>query len=141
MPRGLSPAAPSLSLHLFPFSSPLRRILVWYRLSLVYKYPRIWPCQGRATAAHLSSFFPFVCPRGQLRSILSLFLTLLVCLVTLDRLGQAWPSPSLKTHSIVCSWILWNMTLVLVLFHIFVHPSLFRLTCGLYVCVTEGMGR
>ena len=25
---------------------------------------------------------------------LSLFLTLLACLVTLDRLGQAWPSPS-----------------------------------------------
>jgi len=57
MPRGLLLAAPSSSLHLFPFSSPLRRIIVWYCLSLVYKYPRVWPCQGQATAAHLSHLF------------------------------------------------------------------------------------
>jgi len=132
IPRGLSPAAPSLSLHLFPFSSPLRTTLVWYRLSLVYKYPRVWPCQGQATVAQLSpSFFPFVRSRGQLLSILSL--TLLACLVTLDQPGQAWPSPSLKPTPLC---VLGSSVSGVVVLH-----GGSELTCGLYVCVTEGMGR
>jgi len=56
----------------------------------------------KVTAAQLSpSLFPFVCSRGQLYPILSLFLTSLACLVTLDRPGQ----PLLASNPVRCAFL------------------------------------
>ena len=82
MPCDLSPSPPSSSLHHFPFSLPLHSILVWYCLSIAYKYPRVWPHQGQAIVAHLFSRLCALEGNGAPFS--------------LDQPGQLWPSPSLK---------------------------------------------
>ena len=114
MPRALLPSPPSSSLHLFPFSLPLRSILVWYCLSIAYKYPRVWPHQGQAIAAHL---FSRLCALEGNCAPFSLSLSHSACVPCDSRsTGESVALSFPRTYSIVCSWIIWNMTLVLVYF-------------------------
>lgn len=74
-----------------PFSSSLRRILVSSRLSLVYKYPRIWP---------LPISFPVAYYRGQQCPILSLpfLLNLQALCLLIDRGNRCPLLPSNPLH-------------------------------------------